>query len=152
LASFAAGVDAIVETQTRVAQGYFEDGSIEGACPPLKALLHVMAYGHYEGMGIEHPRVRALFDRETMLQSPWYHERLITKQTRDIALWTRHAEALARAASLGHQWPEDLAERREYVARQLEHLSSERYLDELVGTLGADPFHGQLRREGSTAN
>lgn len=152
LDSFAAGVDAIVETQTRVAQAYFEDGSIEGACPPLKALLHIMAYGHYEGMGIDHPQIRALFERDAMLQSPWYHERLITKQLRDVALWTRHAEALARAVSLGHQWPEDLAARREHVARQLEHLSSERYLDELVGTIGADPFHGQLRREGTLAN
>ena len=143
LQAFVAGLDAIVETQTRVAKGYFEDGSIEGACPPLKALLHIMAYGQYEGMGIGHPRVRALFGRESLLQSPWYHERLITKQARDVALWTRHRDAIEHAASLEHQWPKDLPARRELVARELLRVSSEQYLDELVGTIGADPFHGQ---------
>src|SRR5581483_2384324 len=49
LAMFAAGVDAIVEAQTRVAKQYFEDGSVEAACPPLKALLHIMACGSYNG-------------------------------------------------------------------------------------------------------
>ena len=143
LQAFVAGLDAIVETQTRVAKGYFEDGSIEGACPPLKALLHIMAHGHYEGMGLDHPRIRALFTREALLQSPWYHERLITKQARDVALWTRHGEALEHAAALAHQWPRDLSARRELVARELARVSSEHYLDELVGTIGADPFHGQ---------
>ncbi|HEY3252312.1 MAG TPA: hypothetical protein VGJ91_00100 [Polyangiaceae bacterium] len=147
LPAFVAGLDAIVETQTRVAKGYFEDGSIEGACPPLKALLHVMAHGQYEGIGIDHPRFRALFGRESLLQSPWYHERLITKQARDVALWTRHREALEHAASLGHQWPKDLASRRELVTRELSRVSSEHYLDELVGTIGADPFHGQHSSE-----
>ena len=54
---FAAGVDAIVEAQRRVALNYFEDGSVEAACPPLKALLHIMAHGEYEGM---RPRRSAL--------------------------------------------------------------------------------------------
>ena len=142
LKAFVEGIDAIVETQTRVAKSYFEDGSIEGACPPLKALLHVMAHGHYDGMGIDDPRLRALFSRESLLRSPWYHERLITKQTRDIALWTRHGRALEHAAGLAHQGP-TMAARRELVARELARVSSEAYLDELVGTLGADPFHGQ---------
>ena len=53
LAQFAAGVDAIVETQTRVALQYFEDGSVDAACPPLKALLHIMAHGSYEGRGVD---------------------------------------------------------------------------------------------------
>jgi len=145
LQAFAAGLDSIVETHTRVAKGYFEDGSIEGACPPLKALLHVMAYGQYEGLGVEHPRFRALFTREAVLQSSWYHERLVTKQARDVALWTRHSEALERAAALQHQWPNDLNARRALVARELARVSSERYLDELVGTIGADPFLAQTR-------
>src|SRR6202044_1458224 len=50
LATFVAGVDAIVEAQRLVALNYFEDGSIEAACPPIKALLHVMAYGKYNGL------------------------------------------------------------------------------------------------------
>ena len=72
---FAAGVDAIVEAQTRVALNYFEDGSVEAACPPLKALLHIMAHGQYEGKGVEDPAVRRLFTREYLLESDWYAER-----------------------------------------------------------------------------
>lgn len=147
LPAFVAGLDAIVETQTRVAKAYFEDGSIAGACPPLKALLHIMAHGSYEGMGVDHPEIRALFRREAMLQSAWYRERLATKQARDVALWTRHRAALEHVAALGHQWPADLAVRRELVARELARVSSPEYLEELVGTIGADPFHGQLARE-----
>ena len=43
--AFAAGVDAIIDTQVRVARTYFDDGSVGAACPPLKALLHVMVHG-----------------------------------------------------------------------------------------------------------
>src|SRR5262249_44369623 len=46
---FVNGMDNIVETHKRVAQHYFNDGTIEYACPPLKALLHIMARGQYEG-------------------------------------------------------------------------------------------------------
>ena len=58
---FAAGVDAIVEAQRRVALNYFEDGSVEAACPPLKALLHIMAHGEFEGMGLDDPRLSRIF-------------------------------------------------------------------------------------------
>lgn len=143
LEAFVAGIDAIVETQTRVAKSYFEDGSVEGACPPLKALLNVMVHGSHDGMGSEHPTFRAMFSRESLLRSAWYQERLVTKQIRDVALWKRHGEALEQAALLAHQWPEDLSVRRQLVVRELARVRSERYLDELVGTLGADPFHGQ---------
>ena len=96
---FAAGVEAIVETQTRVAQQYFEDGSVEAACPPLQALLHIMACGNYHGKQVDDPSVRAMFTRESLLASDWYAERLRTKQTRDVALWQRHVAALERAVS-----------------------------------------------------
>src|SRR3984885_15077395 len=97
VAQFAAGVDAIVKTQTRVALQYFEDGSVDAACPPLRALLHIMAHGSYEGRGVDAPQIRELFSREAMLQSDWYRERLAVKQARDIALWTRHVESLEAA-------------------------------------------------------
>ena len=58
LALFVEGVEAIVDSQRRVALNYFEDGSVDAACPPLRALLHLMAHGHYEGMGIEAPAIR----------------------------------------------------------------------------------------------
>src|SRR6185369_11692705 len=96
IVQFAVGVDAIVEAQARVAWQYFEDGSVAAACPPLKALLHIMADGSYQGKGVENVDVRGLFTREYLMESDWYGERLCTEQARDIALWTRHLGALER--------------------------------------------------------
>ena len=56
----------------RAALPFFEDGSVESAIPPLKVLLHVMAYGHYEGKDISDPELRKLFEREEVLKSDWY--------------------------------------------------------------------------------
>src|SRR5690606_2612900 len=70
----------IAGTQQRVALAYFDDGGIEAAVPPLKALLHLMAHGHYEGRGIHDPEIRGLFDRDAVLSSDWYRERLVAKK------------------------------------------------------------------------
>jgi len=151
---FAAGIDAIVEAQQRVALNYFEDGSVEFACPPLKALLYIMAQGEYQGMGLSDRRFRGLFEREAVLESGWYRERLRVKQERDVALWQRHLTALEQfqgashmgASSPGFSVQERLREAREQLAR----VSSAAYLEELRGTIGADPFAGQipLKNEG----
>jgi hypothetical protein len=135
LAQFAAGVNAIVETQTRVALQYFEDGSVGAACPPLRALLHIMAHGSYEGMNVDAPEIRGLFTREALLASDWYRERLSVKQQRDVALWTRHVAAL-EASGLE-------ASRLEETRSQLARVTAPAYLRELEGTIGADPFHLQ---------
>jgi len=140
LPMFAAGVDAIVEAQTRVARQYFEDGSVEAACPPLQALLHIMACGSYQGKTADDPSVRALFGREALLASDWYGERLRAKQSRDIALWKRHVAALENA---GPTPDIDVAARLDEARKQLARVSAVEYLKELEGTIGADPFHGQ---------
>jgi hypothetical protein len=145
---FAAGVDAIVESQRRVATNYFEDGSVEAACPPLKALLHIMACGSYEGKGIDDPRIRNMFNRESLLASDWYGERLQAKQSRDIALWQRHLKSLEgfRAANEDGAFPAHLnvEDRLSSARTQLARVSAGAYLEELVGTIGADPFHLQM--------
>jgi phosphoenolpyruvate carboxykinase (diphosphate) len=138
LAQFAAGVDAIVETQTRVALQYFEDGSVDAACPPLRALLHIMAHGSYEGRGVEAPEIRGLFTREATLKSDWYRERLAVKQARDIALWTRHVGSLEAACA-----------NTEEARFELARVSAAAYLHELDGTIGADPFHLQIHESPS---
>ena len=144
-AQFAAGVGAIVETQTRVAMQYFEDGSVEAACPPLRTLLEIMAHGSYQGQGAESPEIRALFQRDSLIASDWYAERLSVKQWRDVALWRRHVAALENFLATRAQTPAFPAEVRLAEARQqLERVSTPEYLDELQGTIGADPFHGQM--------
>ncbi|MFN7992398.1 MAG: hypothetical protein U0Q18_02285 [Bryobacteraceae bacterium] len=138
--SFVAGVDAIVETQKRVAQNYFYDGSIDAACPPLQALLHIMAHGDWNGCGVDAPAVRAMFTRESLLASAWYQERLHAKQERDVALWTRHLEALQRFRAPTGPSQIDVADRLAAAQAEFARVSSVRYLTELVGTIGADPL------------
>ncbi len=147
-AAFAAGVSSIVEAQERVALIYFEDGSVEAACPPIKALLHIMAHGHYQGLGVDHAEIRAMFTRDSLLASDWYRERLLVRQERDVALWRRHHDALetyrSTAGPLQAGGQVDIEGRLAYAREQLARVSSPRYVSELVGTIGADPFHCQL--------
>ncbi|MEE0895634.1 MAG: hypothetical protein U0M28_06700, partial [Bacteroidales bacterium] len=88
------GINNIVENQKRVAQMYFNDGSVEAAVPPLKALLHIMVNGEYNGMTIASEEFRAMFTRENMMESDWYAERLRNKHINDIALWQNHQNYL----------------------------------------------------------
>ena len=147
---YAAGVNAIVDAQRLVALNYFEDGSVEAACPPLKALLHIMAHGEFEGMTLGDPRLRALFSREALLESDWYKERLRVKQERDIALWRRHVAALdgfrKRSAEISTTAPFAVNERIQAAQAHLARVSAPAYLSELRGTIGADPFHGQIEK------
>jgi phosphoenolpyruvate carboxykinase (diphosphate) len=147
---FVMGVDSIVEAQRRVAGIYLEDGSVEGACPPLKALLHIMAHGSYEGMGINDARFRDLFRRDVVVKSDWYRERLVMKQRRDIQLWNRHVAALEhfqRQEKLTSAGAGFAVEERSLEARiELARVNSPAYLDELYGTIGADPFTGQIHQ------
>ena len=131
-------------TQQRVATGFFNDGSVELAAPPLRALLHVMAHGQYNGKTAADPEIRKMFTREYLLASDWYAKRLKTKQERDLVLWGRHVKYLEEfvasranaqdAARLG-------VEKRLAAARgELGRVASEEYLRGLVGTVGADPM------------
>ena len=88
------GMNNIVETQRRVAQGYFDDGSIAFACPPLAALLHIMQDGHWEGKSLDDPALRELFTRENLLGSEWYRQRNAKLRDNDRQLWQRHVAYL----------------------------------------------------------
>ncbi|HEY2587167.1 MAG TPA: hypothetical protein VGI81_15575 [Tepidisphaeraceae bacterium] len=141
--AFVDGIWNITEAQQRVAREYLEDGSIKDACPPVRALLTIMATGLFEGKDVHHPDIRRMFTREYLLASDWYRARLLAKQQRDTALWRRHVANLdaflkddsrrADAARLG------IARRRQYAVSELARVSSLACLDALNGTLGADP-------------
>lgn len=145
---FAQGVESIVVTQQRVAQNYFEDGSYESACPPLKALLSIMKNGEFKGKTLTDPSIRKLFTRESLLTSDWYKERIKTKVTREIALWEKSVESLKQviaridtedAKTLG------LFEKKDYAEKKLKEVSSEEFYKSLHGTLGTDPLTKQLQ-------
>ena len=144
LSVFVDGVENICEAQERVARRYLEDGSIEDACPPLRALIHIMAEGHYQGHNIRHPAIRGLFTREALLASNWYRERLEVKQQRDIQLARRLVHNLQQFLELRHYADEahrlDADARLERAKARLATVQDPAYLDALIGTLGADPL------------
>jgi hypothetical protein len=148
-AVFADGMENIIATQKRVAQMYFNDGSIAQACPPLKALLHNMLHDQFEGKGLADPEFRKLFTRENLLASAWYAERLAAKQKVDRALWQRHIQYLD--AFLHKPSHADVAaemrvaDRLSSARKTLAEVESPDYLKKLVGTLGAEPIEHYTR-------
>ena len=141
-AAFADGILFIAEAQERIARTYFEDGSVDLACPPLKALLHIMIEGHCDGKTISDPAIRELFTLESMLASNWYAERLRLRQLREQQLWQRHVQALETFQNSTEYAEEKVAmrisDRLEAARQQLSRVLAPEYLSELQGTLGAD--------------
>jgi phosphoenolpyruvate carboxykinase (diphosphate) len=141
---FADGLDNIVTTQKRVAKMYFDDGSIAQACPPLKALLHIMLYDQWEGKTLDDPEFRKLFTRESMLASDWYAARLKAKQKVDQDLWHRHVRYLDKFLKRPSHADEaarlHIAERLKHAQTIAEEAASPAYLEKLRGTPGVEPI------------
>jgi len=140
---FVDGLDNIIGTQRSVALNYFLDGSIEVACPPLKMLLHIMAYGNYQGKTITDPELRGLFTRESLVESDWYQARLDAKVKVDQALWKRHVaylESFLMKPNYQGQLKRLRIEDRIHEAKStLDQVSAPAYRASLVGMVGADP-------------
>jgi hypothetical protein len=144
-AVFADGMDNICATHQRVAQSYFDDGSAALACPPLRALLEIMAHGATpEGLGLEAPQVRGLFTREHVISSAWYAERLEAKQRGDAALWKRHVRALedfsSNPANADVVARMGLAGRLAAAWAEAARVATKEYRASLFGTLGVQPL------------
>jgi len=139
------GIRNITQTQKSVALSYFEDGGIDLAIPPLKALLHIMAHGHFEGKTIHDPEVRGLFDREVVLASDWYRERLVAKKELRIRVINQHIVCLEDFLEKKNYEKEaerlNLADRLVQTIAALETLvgDEESYIESIRGTIGLDP-------------
>ncbi|MDR2982881.1 MAG: hypothetical protein LBV12_11620, partial [Puniceicoccales bacterium] len=148
---YAESFDTILVTDQRVAQSYFDDKTIGGACPPLKALLHIMAKGNYEGKKLNDPAIRKLFTKESLLASDWYAERIKMRQKVE----TDHLDK-------GIQYIETFLEKPEYsrVAKSLEiegrlkqvreakaKATASSYVEFLTGSLGTDPWFYSLGKK-----
>ncbi|TVP78129.1 MAG: hypothetical protein EA353_08985 [Puniceicoccaceae bacterium] len=142
--TFVEGMHTILAAHKEVAANYFEDGSIEEACPPLKALIHIMRDGEFEGEGLDSPKIRGLFTRDSMLASDWYAERLQSQQTHDIELWKKHVAYLEQFLQRGTH--ASVAKRLNIEGRltaakeTLDQVSSKQHLERLVGTIGRQPI------------
>ncbi len=141
---FVDGLDNIISAQKRIAQLYFSDGSIDLACPPLRALLYIMLEDNFDGKGLDDPEIRALFTRENMLKSDWYANRLKARQTSDICLWNRHVRSLKGFLAKANYAEEadrlGISERLTDAQDMLATLNSAGYLSTLNGTIGLQPL------------
>ncbi|MGJ8697364.1 MAG: hypothetical protein ACSHYF_13685 [Verrucomicrobiaceae bacterium] len=140
---FVDGINNIVETQKRIAQAYFTDGCVDLACPPLKALLHIMVDGHHEGNPITSSAVRDLFTRENLLASAWYQARLDAKVTVEKNLAAKKIAALQdflkRASHETELHRLHINEKLAAAKARNEHVASPAFRASLVGTIGTDP-------------
>ncbi|MDA3939378.1 MAG: hypothetical protein PF693_08725 [Spirochaetia bacterium] len=144
--AFVEGINHIIESQKKVALVYFEDGSIESAIPPIKALFHIMVKGNYEGKDINDPDIRKLFSKEYVIKSDWYKNRLQLKQKRDIThckkiisylesfMLVKENKELTKKLNIENRLVKCNAD--------LKRVSSKNYLNFLEGTIGLDPVYG----------
>ena len=140
---FVDGVRNIVQTQKRVAELYFEDGTIELACPPLRALLHIMVHGHFEGKTINDREVRDLFTYDAVVQSDWYLARLDAfreSELRRLKKIKRNVEVyLARPNNAELAEEMKLMDRLTYAQRKMDELQAPDFHERYRGSLGTDP-------------
>jgi hypothetical protein len=131
---FADGLDNMITTHRLVAENYFTDGSIDRACPPLAALLHIMKDGAFEGKTLQDAAVRDLFSPTAIFESDWYRERLKSKQNREIKHW----EGFLRYFERFDQSDDGLDLLRKRASEHLASARSAEFLDRLLGSIGRE--------------
>ena len=141
LEAFVDGILNIANGHKKAALNYFQDGSIEDAIPPIKALLFIMAYGDYQGHTLESSEIRDLFKKETILSSHWYATRLKNKQLIDMKLIQKKIDNLEDF--IANPVNKSIIKEFHYDTRlaaakeTLKYYQSDAYLEALNGTIGA---------------
>jgi hypothetical protein len=142
---FVESVKTIIATHERVARAYLDDETIKYACPPMAALLQIMAEGQSEqGWTLDTAEFRALFAAEAVLGSPWYAARLDAKQNLDVRRASNALAALDHFISQPNNAEVvarlNLEQRRTDVEGWRDRWSSRTYRAYLEGTLGVQPL------------
>ena len=134
MAVYVDGIKNIADAHQWVAQYYLNDGSVEEALPPLKALLYIMATGSYEGKGLTDPEIRAVFEPEAILNSDYYKERLSNLKTRDAHLVEKQKAYITEyIKKTGFaQYDEQV----DALDKKMAAIEADGYVEGLKGTLG----------------
>jgi len=130
---YAESITTITDTQRRIAKAYFRDGAATIACPPLRALLEIMAQDTVDDTRLRDPEFRALFEPANILASDWYQERIDSLVASQQTFWQNRIDYLESYNGLGAP-EEPLAHARE----QLAILQAESARDHYLGTLGRE--------------
>lgn len=153
LSAYVDGIDNIVASGRNAATHYFEDGTVELAAPPVKALLHIMHHGYYDmptesgepqRLTLASPELREMFTAEHLLDSDWYRDRLQTQCDKDIALFERNFEQITdflegSGAILDETERSEYEGRRDRMVEMLQVARGSSYIESLRGSIGADP-------------
>jgi len=136
-------MQVMVTTHERVAKAYFDDGTISGAIPPLRALLEIMANGKTsDGLTVDEPEFRAMFDREAVLASSWYKDRLTAKKAAALGRAEAGLAAIERFASIpGNEAPSErlgIAERIKNAKAEVARFQQPLYWQQIIGTTGGE--------------
>ena len=142
MACFAESMDNITGAHKRAAQAYFNDGSIEGACPPLKALLYIMKDGTYQGKTLADKSIRDMFKYENIVNSDWYAERIVTRQQVKMNFLISEIDYLKKALEKNSNADikDELLAKIARAQARLKEGRSLSYVKKMAGTLGVDPF------------
>ncbi len=96
-------------------------------------------------MDISNPELRKFFTREYVINSDWYKARLARKQQIDINFQESQIEYINTFINnpLNENTIDELQlnEKIKEAKIQLEYFKSESYLNDLIGTIGADPLY-----------
>lgn len=141
---YADSIKNLLETGKNIAQRYFNDNSIEKACPPLKALLTIMTEGEWEGNKLTDKKFRDLFEPSNILQSDWYNERLKTRIQVTRNYWESRIEYLNNfikdQANKENCKRLSILEKKEFALNALAELTDNKAaVDRIFGCLGTDP-------------
>ena len=139
---YAESILNIEASQKRVAQAYFRDGSAELACPPIRALLEIMASEEIDDSRLRDPAFRDLFKPDAILSSDWYQARIDSRIGYMKGFWDGsinylekflEAKANAEAAQYMH-----IKERIAFCKDARGDLDEPDYRRTLIGSLGRE--------------
>ena len=141
---YADSIKNLLETGKNIAQRYFNDNSVEKACPPLKALLTIMTKGEWEGNKLTDKKFRDLFEPSNILQSDWYNERLKTRIQVTRNYWDSRVEYLNNfikdQANKEACKRLSILEKKDFALNALSELTDNKAaVDRIFGCLGTDP-------------
>jgi len=146
LAIYADSYDYMATTDRNIAKQYIEDGTVEGACPPLKALIYIMANGEYNGMKQDSQEFRDMFKAENVLKSDWYKERLTCRQTVETKKLEKNLEYLNKQLIEKPKLTEQIKKTISEVEEELKYVKSAQYLEDIDGSIGTDPYLYKLKK------